>query len=118
MIPMIKLQVSFSSKSPVFLTPMILLAEEPPNWLVKPPPFAFCARITSTSNTAKKMIRLMIKVYISLLLQFFNLVCKVSFFLWILPNQLFQHFDRAFLFPLFDQDLNNRFRNDILSKFT
>jgi hypothetical protein len=34
-------QVNRSSKSPVFLTPIMLLAPDPPNWLDSPPPFEF-----------------------------------------------------------------------------
>lgn len=47
-----------SNKSPVFFTPIRLLAPEPPNWLDKPPPFEFCARMTNTRSTAETRTRL------------------------------------------------------------
>jgi hypothetical protein len=65
-------QVVFSKKSPVFFTPNILLAPEPPNWLVKPPPLEFCAKTTTTNKKAQKRMNPIISVYmiIASILQF------------------------------------------------
>ena len=58
MMAMAKPHVRRSNKSPVFFTPIRLLAPEPPNWLDKPPPFEFCARMTNTRSTAETRTRL------------------------------------------------------------
>src|SRR5690606_22023887 len=117
MMAMINPQVNFSSRSPVFFTPIILLAEEPPNWLDSPPPLEFCANITNTSNKLNKIINPITSAYITLFLQCFNLSRKVSLFLWKLPNQLLQYFDRFIFFSLFQKNFNKRFRNDVVTKF-
>ena len=57
-------QVRRSSKSPVFLTPIRLLAPDPPNWLESPPPFEFWAKTTKTNRTELKIARLINKIYI------------------------------------------------------
>src|SRR5690606_12421952 len=109
-----KPQVSFSRRSPVFLTPRILLAAYPPNWLDKPPPLEFCARTTKISRMLISIINPIINAYI-LLFQFFDLGRKVSLFLRKLPNQFLQYFDGFFLFSLFHQDFDQRFGNDGIS---
>jgi len=57
--------VNFSSKSPVFLTPIMLLALDPPARFDKPPPFEFWANTTNTSKTAIKMMIPTIRVNIT-----------------------------------------------------
>ena len=61
--PMAKPQVSFSSKSPVRFTPIMLAAPPALNWLESPPPLGFWASTTSASKKQTIRIRMMRATY-------------------------------------------------------
>jgi hypothetical protein len=59
-----RVQVSFSRKSVVLRTPIIWLEEENP--LARPPPFDFCTSTTRIIRMAASKMRMVMKIYISL----------------------------------------------------
>ena len=85
----VNLEVAFSRKSVVFLTPMIWLEEENPE--AKPPPFEFWINTIKINSIEAIRIKIEINTYILVLFfsvnnQLFqksNLVCKVNIFFWI-----------------------------------
>jgi hypothetical protein len=62
---MAKPQVSFSSKSPVRFTPIMLAAPPALNWLESPPPLGFWASTTRASRKHTTSIRTRMAVYMS-----------------------------------------------------
>ena len=60
---LIKPQVSFSSRSPVRFTPIMLAAPPALNWLEIPPPFGFWASTTRASRKHTIRMRMMSAVY-------------------------------------------------------
>ena len=62
--PIAKPQVSFSSRSPVRFTPIMLAAPPVLNWLEIPPPLGFWASTTRASRKHTMRMRMTIAVYI------------------------------------------------------
>lgn len=73
-----KPQVIFSSRSPVFFTPIILLAPEPPNWLESPPPLEFCASTTKIMRMATMIIKVIKNTYITIGFNALNLQSRMQ----------------------------------------